>query len=165
MTPGIWTKLFRRAEARTHEQQIRENASEQRAILREIDRLRNHIRDLRKQGEVAEGACSAAANALQERQEIWTSKKTELEDLRREFDGIKPLMNAAELETVEVQKAGLWHDRELAALRTKLFGAAFPCMKRGLPKWEEAAAVFGAIFTLSLSCCRIGSLTARIMFR
>lgn len=124
MTPGIWTKLFRRAEARTHEQQIRENASEQRAILREIDRLRNHIRDLRKQGEVAEGACSAAANALQERQEIWTSKKTELEDLRREFDGIKPLMNAAELETVEVQKAGLWHDRELAALRTKLFGAA-----------------------------------------
>ena len=33
-------------------------------------------------------------------------------------------MNAAELETAKVQKAGLWHDRELAALRTKLFGAA-----------------------------------------
>jgi hypothetical protein len=124
ITPGIWTKLFRRAEARTHEQQIRENASEQRAILREIDRLRHHIRDLRKQGKDAESACSAAENALQDKQQIWTSKKTELEDLRREFDGIKPLTNAAELETAKVQKEGLWHDRELAALRTDLLGAA-----------------------------------------
>jgi AAA domain-containing protein len=124
MAPGIWTKLFQRAEARTHEQQIRENASEQRAILREKDRLNNHIRDLHKQGEHARSACSAAESALQKKREIWTSKKAELEDLRREFEGIYSLTNAAELETAEVQKAGLWHNRELAHLRTKLFVAA-----------------------------------------
>jgi predicted nucleic acid-binding Zn-ribbon protein len=122
--PGMWAKLLRRAEARTHRQQIRENASEQRAILREIARLRHDLDELGKQGENAANACSAAENALQKKREIWTSKKAELEDLSREFGGIESLANAADLETADVQKKGLWYNQELTVQRTELFAAA-----------------------------------------
>jgi hypothetical protein len=122
--PGMWAILLRRAEARTHRQQIRENASEQRAILREMDRLQHDLGDLGKQGQNAANACSAAESALQKKRDIWASKTAELEDLRREFGRIEPFANAADLETADVQKKGLWHNQELAVLRTKLFAAA-----------------------------------------
>src|SRR5258705_10677920 len=77
--PGMWAKLLQRAEARTHRQQIRENASEQRAILREIDRLQHDLGDLGKQGQNAANACSAAESALQKKRDIWASKTAELE--------------------------------------------------------------------------------------
>ena len=122
--PGMWAKLLRRAEARRHRQQIRENASEQRAILHEKDRLTHALGGLRKQGENAANARSAAENALQSKRESWCLKKAELEGLRQEFGNIEPLANAAGIETAKVQKKGLWYDQELAVLRTKLFAAA-----------------------------------------
>ena len=148
--PGIWANLFRRVEVRTHNQEIRENASAQLAILRQRERLRHGLSDLRKQEENAANACFAAENAVLKKRQIWYSKKEELDDLCREFGGIEPLADAAELETPAVQKAGLWHDREVARLRTKLFGAALSLHEAWLAEVGRSGGGFrGNIFAIA----------------
>jgi hypothetical protein len=73
-----------------------------------------------------------------------------LDDLCREFGGIESLADAAELETPAVQKAGLWHDREVARLRTKLFGAALSLHEAWLAEVGRSGGGFrGNIFAIA----------------
>ena len=135
--PEWWTRLFRTSASRFHSRRKRENAIAQLEVRQEIAAIE-------RGAEVSLGAAlrnssdgvRQAEQALKHAKDAKAAKELEWPQLRGHFEDMNLPETPIDLETEEFQKSGLWHDEELATLRSSLLASALALHEA----WLAAAA-------------------------
>lgn len=122
--PSWWACLFGTTEARRHFAERTRNAAQQQDVNRALSETRKAIAALQTQLAAAKQMLDSRKKALQAREQQWALKIGERETFEMRLG--KPVLpqNPAELEQPEFQINGLWHDNQLATLRSQLFAAS-----------------------------------------
>jgi hypothetical protein len=122
--PGFLARLFRTAAARRHAAEVASNAHAQRQILTELAQLKEEARVAADHLLRADMQLDEARAELEEKSAAWAHKQATLNVFRERFPAIALPDSLNALETDDVQKQGMWQDRDFARLRSSLFAAA-----------------------------------------
>ena len=124
-SPGWWAKLRRAAAAQLYRKQVQENATAQLQTRRQLfDLQKKYDAVLKPAWEAASRQVAQAEQNVKHTQIVQASKEREWSRMREEFAHLKLPDTLSELRTDDFQKEGLWHEEELARLRSSLFAAA-----------------------------------------
>ncbi|WP_426201922.1 DEAD/DEAH box helicase [Pseudomonas sp. TWP3-1] len=144
-SPGFWARLFRTQEAKAYDQRRKSNA---------LAQLDNHQVLTALQAKVKKSACNLreATGLLQvQEQELsvlteqWRSWSAEYDQLRTRLLIPRMLANALDLVSDEqLQIDGLWHDEELARMRSELFAAALRLQQAWVHETAQKGGALGA---------------------
>ncbi len=124
-SPGWWARLRRTAAAQLYRSKVQENAAAQLQIRQELSLLRQkQDATVMPAWDAASRNVAEAGQDLREAQSVWSSRELAWSRIREEFAHLKLPETLSELRTDQFQKCGLWHDIELARLRSSLFASA-----------------------------------------
>ena len=146
-SPGWWEKLRRTPKARLHRELKQENATAQLNARQQLASLeKKHDASLLTFNS-ALGSVAQAEQDLEHAQAACSLRELEWARIREEFTDLKLPEKLTDLRTDEFQKEGLWHDRELASLRSSLFASGLALHEAWLAevakKKEDGGAGFG----------------------
>ncbi|ARM86430.1 helicase-like domain-containing protein [Rhizobium sp. CIAT894] len=123
--PARWKRLLATNPARQHRQDVVANALKQLELRKALAECEHQL--AKADGPMLEQALrehDRAERALRSRRKIWSAKREEFERLAEILGHPAAPRRLADLETEQVQIDGLWHQDELAALRSALLEAA-----------------------------------------
>ncbi|WP_064681654.1 DEAD/DEAH box helicase [Rhizobium bangladeshense] len=123
--PARWKRVLATNPARQHRQEVVANARKQLELRKALAECEDQLAKTDKPAlERTLRAHDHAERALRSRRKIWFAKTEELERLGEILDHPAAPERLADLDGDQVQIDGLWHQDELAALRSALFEAA-----------------------------------------
>lgn len=123
--PARWKRVLSTNPARQHRQDVSANARKQLELRKALAECEDRLAKTDKPAlEQALREHDGAERALRSRRKIWSAKKEELERLGEILDHPAAPERLADLDQDQVQIDGLWHQDELAALRSALLEAA-----------------------------------------
>ncbi|ARO21904.1 hypothetical protein CO659_29145 [Rhizobium sp. S9] len=123
--PARWKRVLSTNPARQHRQDVIVNARKQLELSKALAECEDRLAKTDKPAlERALREHDRAERALRSRRKIWSAKKEELERLGEILDHPAAPERPADLDKDRVQIDGLWHQDELAALRSALLEAA-----------------------------------------
>ena len=148
--PGWWAKLLRTPGARRHRSRERENSLAQLAARQQLSVLTGNKTALQQtQKNVSRGAAQAD-EGLKRAEDVQASNQLRWSELQKEFASHKLPASPTDLDTGYFQQEGLWHDEELANLRSSLFAAALTLHEAWLAEVAKNKAHGGAGFRANI---------------
>ncbi|MGK9236431.1 hypothetical protein KXS07_31910 [Inquilinus limosus] len=120
LAPGLLARLLRSPDYRSYRERVRANSEEQLACLAQRSRLETELKSQVTAVAAAEAAFDAAVSAQTALQAEWTRKSARWSELQSSCR----LSTLADLDQDDIQIRGLWHDRDLAEMRSALFRSA-----------------------------------------
>lgn len=142
--PARWKRMLATNPARQHRQDVVANARKQLDLRKALSECEHRLAKAEKPAlERALRAHDQAERALRSRQKIWIAKTEELERLGEILDHPAAPERLADLDSDQVQIDGLWHQGELAALRSALFEAALTLHEAWLAEVGRKGGGFG----------------------
>ncbi|MBX5092296.1 DEAD/DEAH box helicase [Rhizobium lentis] len=123
--PARWKRVLSTNPARQHRQEVAANARKQLELRKMLAECENRLAKTDKPAlERALRERDRAERALRSRRKIWSAKRKELERLGELLDHPAAPERLSDLDSDQVQIDGLWHQEELAGLRSALLEAA-----------------------------------------
>lgn len=144
-SPGFWARLFRTQEAKAYFQRRKSNALNQLSTHQGLTDLQTKATKLADKMSEATGHLEVEEQNLSELTQQWCDWNAEYDRLRARL--CVPRLPAKALDLVsdeQLQIEGLWHDEELARLRSALFAAALQLQQAWV---HETAQSGGALRT------------------
>lgn len=142
-SPGFWARLFRTQEAKAYLQRRKSNALNQLSTHQGLTALQSKAAKLADELRKATGHLAVEKQKLSELTQQWCNWSAEYDQLRARLR--VPRLPAKALDLVsdeQLQIEGLWHDEELARLRSALFAAALQLQQAWV---HETAQTGGAL--------------------
>ncbi|MTV37480.1 DEAD/DEAH box helicase [Duganella radicis] len=146
--PAWWVRWFQPSRAARYRDECMANAGEQRALLREVAAAREALGRYTTSLSQQTSDVHAARTAWQGRMDAWNNGQEQLRRLRQQYAFDLPSSPDA-LEQDKFQIAGLWHDNELAQLRSELFAAALTLHEAWLAEVGKGGGFGGNLFALA----------------
>ncbi|MDR9780386.1 DEAD/DEAH box helicase [Rhizobium redzepovicii] len=142
--PAWWERVMPSSPARQHRQNVGANARRQlelRKALADCEQYLAKIHEPQRQQSLREH--ERAEQALRSRQKIWERKREEFDRLGEVFGHPTLPGRLTDLETERLQIDGLWHQHELAGLRSALLEAALTLHEAWLAEVGRKGGGFG----------------------
>jgi hypothetical protein len=142
--PAWWERVMPSSPARQHRQDVGANARRQLELRKALAECEHHLAKIHEpQREQALRGHERAEQALRSRQKIWERKREEFDRLGEIFGHPAVPGRLADLETDRFQIDGLWHQDELAGLRSALLEAALTLHEAWLAEVGRKGGGFG----------------------
>jgi len=142
--PAWWERVMPSSPARQHRQNVGANARRQlelRKALADCEQYLAKIHEPQREQSLREH--ERAEQALRSRQKIWERKREEFDRLGEVFGHPTVPGRLTDLETERLQIDGLWHQHELAGLRSALLEAALTLHEAWLAEVGRKGGGFG----------------------
>ena len=147
--PGLLARWVMRAAWRRHREERSHNAGEQRAVLHRVADARRALEQCVESLERHDAGVNEALADLEARRREWDGQQRQLAEWRERYSLELPATEL-ELELDRFQIAGLWHDRELARMRSALFASALALHEAWLAEVGKKDGGFGGnLFAVS----------------
>lgn len=122
--PGWLARLLWTKDGKEHQQRVRKNAQAQRALLTQVRELDRKVAEHARRYDDAERHVRQCRARMDSARSEWTRCRQRHAELHERFAALEIGKRSDALESEETQVQGLWHDEELAGLRSGLFAAA-----------------------------------------
>lgn len=142
--PAWWERALPSNSARQHRQDVGANARRQLELRKALAECEDHLAKIHEpQLEQSLRKHERAERALRSRRKIWCRKRREFDRLGEVFNHPAMPGRLADLETDQFQIDGLWHQNELAGLRSALLEAALTLHEAWLAEVGRKGGGFG----------------------
>ncbi|MBX5191474.1 ATP-binding protein [Rhizobium sp. NZLR3b] len=142
--PAWWERALPSNSTRQHRQDVGANARRQLELRKALAECEDHLAKIHEpQLEQALLKHERAEQALRSRRKIWSRKRSEFDRLGEIFNHPAAPDRLADLETDQFQIDGLWHQDELAGLRSALLEAALTLHEAWLAEVGRKGGGFG----------------------
>ncbi len=123
-SPGWWSRVRRTTEARNYRERVRQNAASQLSARQKRAITKTEHEKTRLRQVAVSTRLAQAKEALKQISDLHKGEEQRWQEARSEFPNLKLPDTLDQLASADFQKSGLWHDEELAELRTCLFVSA-----------------------------------------
>lgn len=134
----LWTKA-----GSEHRDRVRRNAQTQRELLAQAGELHRRVIECAQRCEDSERQIRQCRTQLDNARREWARRRQRYVELHQRFAALAIDKRSCALESEEAQIHGLWHDEELAGLRSGLFAAALALHQAWLAEVIVSGGGFG----------------------